>query len=297
MTGKRKNRTRIFAFMLSFVLLIVFNSGFTVTIQPVSDLPTDMTEDTEDKHQGQDDLFFKSRNRDVVRELYTMIKDPETKLKVKKLLGKVTFSHNEAEFLIYVQPDEGFTVMETRAYIGTDPVPLSIELKPDTGLFPFRKKFPEPVASHLMSIDIFTDLGLTWRSEDAEKLLQNVAVFCQVKGMDGKNVVVHDAWVGELIEDDRDTEEEEDGEYVGRQDEADGVLTTYVSGSTSFTYRIKELTFNKNVSKSAETSTDKAKIEVLPVYVPAHRANGDPVEMTYRDELGNSITGQSPVHL
>ena len=42
--------------------------------------------------------------------------------------------------------------------------------------------------------------------------------------------------------------------------------------------------FRKDISKTPEMLTTKAKLEFMPVYVPARRANGDPITIEYIQE-------------
>lgn len=48
--------------------------------------------------------------------------------------------------------------------------------------------------------------------------------------------------------------------------------------------------FRKNVSKTPEMKTAKAKIELMPVYVPARKANGDPVKLEYMGPDGTVLS-------
>lgn len=223
---------------------------------------------------GLDDLYFKTRDRDIVKELYTMVNDKETKTMVRQVIGTVTFTHNESKFEVFIDPknEEGYMVTESRVFVSYEPIPLSEDNLPVTALFPFKTNFNKPVDSHLITVDLFNDMGLTWLPEDEDKLLQNVAVFCRVRQEVGKKVTNFEAWAGnEVVADSVELEADK----------------KFAAGTGSwFNYQIKELVFRKNVSRSEETQTSKAKIEVLPVYVPAHRANGDPVELTYRDAYG-----------
>ncbi|NNL48188.1 MAG: hypothetical protein HKO76_07460, partial [Acidimicrobiia bacterium] len=45
----------------------------------------------------------------------------------------------------------------------------------------------------------------------------------------------------------------------------------------------------RNISKTPEMLSDKAKIEIAPVYVPAQRADGSPTSVVYHDEYGEVI--------
>ena len=45
----------------------------------------------------------------------------------------------------------------------------------------------------------------------------------------------------------------------------------------------------RNVSKTPELANDKAKIEIMPVYVPAQRPDGTSTEVVYYDEVGDVI--------
>ncbi len=48
--------------------------------------------------------------------------------------------------------------------------------------------------------------------------------------------------------------------------------------------------FRKNISKTPDMETAKAKLELMPVYVPARRANGEPVQLVYKNSEGNTIS-------
>lgn len=48
--------------------------------------------------------------------------------------------------------------------------------------------------------------------------------------------------------------------------------------------------FRKNISKTPDMENAKAKIELMPVYVPARKANDDPVELEYKDVDGELIS-------
>jgi hypothetical protein len=45
----------------------------------------------------------------------------------------------------------------------------------------------------------------------------------------------------------------------------------------------------KNVSKTPAMASDKAKLNIMPVYVPALKADGTPTEVVYYDKCGNEI--------
>ena len=45
----------------------------------------------------------------------------------------------------------------------------------------------------------------------------------------------------------------------------------------------------KNISKTPDMKSDKAKIEIMPVYVPALTSDGEPTEVVYYDADGNVI--------
>ncbi|MBW2483401.1 MAG: hypothetical protein JRF38_25715, partial [Deltaproteobacteria bacterium] len=45
----------------------------------------------------------------------------------------------------------------------------------------------------------------------------------------------------------------------------------------------------RNISKTPDMKSDKAKIEIMPVYVPAQRPDGSPTEVVYHDADGNVI--------
>ena len=49
----------------------------------------------------------------------------------------------------------------------------------------------------------------------------------------------------------------------------------------------------RNISKTPDMKSDKAKIEIVPVYVPALRSNGLPTSVAYHDEEGNVIEERS----
>lgn len=51
--------------------------------------------------------------------------------------------------------------------------------------------------------------------------------------------------------------------------------------------------FRKNISKTPDMETEKSKLELMPVYVPARKANGDPVQLAYKDADGELISTRS----
>jgi hypothetical protein len=260
-------------------ILLVVNCGFTVV------------ETTRDELFAEDlkgyETFIKDRERDVVKEIYIVTKNPTTKLMERKVIGQATLSYNESEFYMFVEPGRfnelpeletdaaprvfeatttTWKIQEIRAFVSPDPIPMADGLMPATAKFPFKKIFSSPVASHLMTFFLFSDVGITWLPEDADRLNLNVVVFFRLIGTDGKKVVVADGWVGDAT----------DSTFA---------VGTAINGS-SFKHEVKPIAHTKNVSKMEDTETSKAKIEILPVYVPAHRANGTPVELTYLNERG-----------
>jgi len=58
---------------------------------------------------------------------------------------------------------------------------------------------------------------------------------------------------------------------------------------------LKGSIFRKNISKTPEMKTAKAKIEIMPVYVPAFKANGDSVTLDYKDEEEKIINTREEV--
>ena len=51
----------------------------------------------------------------------------------------------------------------------------------------------------------------------------------------------------------------------------------------------------RNVSKSPDYAVDKPKLDIMPVWVPARAANGDPVTVEYSDSEGNVIDDRGKV--
>lgn len=49
---------------------------------------------------------------------------------------------------------------------------------------------------------------------------------------------------------------------------------------------LESVVFRKNVSKTPDMDTAKVKLELMPVYVPAQKANGDQVQLIYKDSEG-----------
>ncbi len=247
MPRKIRFLSRLVAPFVILTLVVGLNSGFKMSVNAEEIL--DPLEDTS--------LFFKERDRDVVKEIYTVVEGTRT------VIGEARLSHNEAEFLIYLKLNDGWLLDKVFAYSGTDSIPLTIENKPNIDKFKFEYNLQPDAGVHLLSIDLFSDLKLTWYPEDAYRLLQNVSVHCDVIN-DGTQ---HDAWVGNA----------DDPLFIAED----------LASGTKLTYQIKELVYSKNVSKDEELGTDKAKIEVMPVYAPAHRADGELVELTYRDAAGD----------
>ncbi len=267
----KTQKRRFLSFILILSLLMVINSGFTVV---------DMDAITFNNEVEDPSQYFKMRESDIEKHLYTMVRNPDTKQMELKVIGDVRINHNESEFLIYIEPkeDEGWQIAELRAYVGHDPIPLSEDLKPVTALFPFKQSYPKPVGSQLITIDLYEDLGLTWLPKDADKLLQNVAVYCKVKGIGAKGETLNlNAWVGKVIP----ADENEDGIIDEEEGALDKTFLADLSSGTYFTVEVTDKIFRKNVSKMPETETTKAKIELLPVYVPARRANGEYVQLEY----------------
>lgn len=46
----------------------------------------------------------------------------------------------------------------------------------------------------------------------------------------------------------------------------------------------------RNISKSPDYDVDKPKLDIIPIWVPARKANGDPTTVEYKDEEGELIT-------
>lgn len=254
------------SFLLTMAMLLVVNCGFMVVELPREELTT----------VDGDELYFKERDRDLIKPLYIIVKNAKTKLLERITIGQATISYNETELLIYIEPevdpdlspDVDWKVMELRIHAGPEPVPMANDLKVVSGEFKFQKIFETPVAAHLVRLNLFKDLGITWLREDEADWLENLSIFCRVKGTTSKNVLVEDAWVGDLTD-----------ETV-----LDGVLNDLEGAK--FTYEVKPPMFRKNVSKEPDTETTKAKIEVLTEYVPARRANGDLAEIVHYDAYG-----------
>jgi hypothetical protein len=51
----------------------------------------------------------------------------------------------------------------------------------------------------------------------------------------------------------------------------------------------------RNISKSPDYAVDKPKLDIMPVWVPARAANGDPATVEYRDDDGNLIETRDKV--
>ena len=51
----------------------------------------------------------------------------------------------------------------------------------------------------------------------------------------------------------------------------------------------------RNVSKTPEYAVDKPKLDIMPVWVPARTANGEPTTVEYQDEDGNVIETRDKV--
>jgi len=232
MPRKIRFLSRLVAPFVILTLVVGLNSGFKMSVNAEEIL--DPLEDTS--------LFFKERDRDVVKEIYTVVEGTRT------VIGEARLSHNEAEFLIYLKLNDGWLLDKVFAYSGTDSIPLTIENKPNIDKFKFEYNLQPDAGVHLLSIDLFSDLKLTWYPEDAYRLLQNVSVHCDVIN-DGTQ---HDAWVGNA----------DDPLFIAED----------LASGTKLTYQIKELVYSKNVSKDEELGTDKAKIEVMPVYAPRSNA-------------------------
>ncbi len=121
-------------------------------------------------------------------------------------------------------------------------------------------------------------------------MLQNVAVNCAVKGVGDKGQTLNlVAWAGNILPQDTDGDGDIDDED---EFEPDTTFVADLSSGTSFQVEVTDKVFRKNVSKMPETETTKAKIELLPVYVSACRANGEAVQLEYNsyDENGALVT-------
>lgn len=276
---------KLVSLLLILALLLPGNLGMTYgySIQAVAGMDEDLMMEYE--------MYFKDRDRDMVKDLYRMAPSLDIKGKIigyeRIEIGTATFSHNESQFLIHIVPNKDsngvdvVSILGVNAFVGNTPVPVDVTTLKTTAKFPFKTDFATPQSDVLVTVDLFSDLGLIWMPEDEDKLLQNVAVYCRVKWTDGKKSFTGDAWVG---------------------DEGDLSLITTSSPAlgSQFTYEIKKLVMSKNVSGNNgddddedEMEISKAKLEMLPVYVPAHRANGDPVDLIYRDAFGNVTSTRS----
>lgn len=278
------NKRRVFSLVLAIVFLFVINSGFNVV---------DMDAIENNNEVEDSEMYFKTRDSDVEKQLYTMLKNPRTKKTEPLIIGKVSINHNESEFLIYIEPyeEEGWQISSLRIFVGHDKIPIAGNKKPITARFPFKKSFSKPVKSQLVTIDLYEDLGLTWLPQDADKMLQNVAINCSIKGVGEKGKVLNiDAWAGNVVPEDTDGDGDidADDEFV-----QDNTFVADLSSGTSFQVEVTDKIFRKNVSKMPETATTKAKIELLPVYVPARRANGEPVQLEYNSY--ENIESETPV--
>ena len=277
------NKRIILSIILTFMFLFVINSGFTV-------VDMDLIENNNEVEEPE--LYFKMRDSDIEKQLYTMVRNPDTKAMEPLVIGQVRINYNESELLIYIEPDEaaGWLIADLRVYVGHEPIPVAADKKPVTALFPFRQSFAKPVQSQLITIDLYDDLGLTWLPKDAEKMLQNVAVNCAVKGVGDKGQTLNlVAWAGNILPQDTDGDGDIDDED---EFEPDTTFVADLSSGTSFQVEVTDKVFRKNVSKMPETETTKAKIELLPVYVSVRRANGEAVQLEYNsyDENGALVT-------
>lgn len=271
----KKRRTLSFILILSF--LVAITSGFTTV---------DLTSITYNNEVEDPSQYFKMRDSDIEKHLYTMVRNAATKQMEVKIVGNVRITNNESEFLVYLETfeDEGWQIAELRMYVGHEPIPLSEDFRPVTALFPFKMSYSKPVNSQLVIVDLYEDLGLTWLPEDADRLLQNVAIFCKIKGIDPKGKTLNlDAWVGKVIP----LDENDDGTIDEEEALLDKTFLADLAVGTYFEVEVTDKIVRKNVSKMPETETTKAKIELLPVYAPSRRANGEPVELYY-----NSYTAE-----
>lgn len=64
------NKRRILSIILTFMFLFVINSGFTV-------VDMDLIENNNEVEEPE--LYFKMRDSDIEKQLYTMIRNPDTK--------------------------------------------------------------------------------------------------------------------------------------------------------------------------------------------------------------------------
>lgn len=73
---------------------------------------------------------------------------------VLESLGLVEFKQNKRELSLNIVADEGWSIMETRIFVGADLPPLNDDGNVDLGSFTFREKFPQPVSSFEKIFDI-----------------------------------------------------------------------------------------------------------------------------------------------
>ena len=207
-----------------------------------------------------------------IRDLVISQKDPKTKTIVETIPGKVYIKQTQTKFRLEITTVDGWQIMDSRIYVGYDPVPAAAGKIPITALFPFRQEFENPVDSYELSINMKEPCGpnadqeespLGPREPGVDKM--TVSVFLRMKGVGAKGeVLVKEAWARGTVG--------KDSFYFSTTDEA-----------WWMTYDLDQanVMFRKNVSKEPECETTKAKIEILHAYVQARRANGTPGELGY----------------
>lgn len=206
---------------------------------------------------------------------------------------------SQTKFRVQIEMLEGWTIMETRIYIGLEDPPTAAGKKPITALFPYREIFNEPVSSPVSSyellLDPVEDLGIeSFQGHRGENL--NIVIYVHARGPGEKGrVVLEKAWArGEM-----------ENPTPSHPDPKNPNTYPFIEGTTDVCYILYEILdenenemFRKNVSKEPECETSKAKIEIMHYYVQARAANGDPVEIGYRfieeitdelDEEGNPV--------
>lgn len=226
-------------------------------------------------------------------------KDPKTKELVETYPGLVMLKQSQTKFRVQIEMLEGWTIMETRIYIGLEDPPTAAGKKPITALFPYREIFNEPVSSPVSSyellLDPVEDLGIeSFQGHRGENL--NIVIYVHARGPGEKGrVVLEKAWArGEM-----------ENPTPSHPDPKNPNTYPFIEGTTDVCYILYEILdenenemFRKNVSKEPECETSKAKIEIMHYYVQARAANGDPVEIGYRyieeitdelDEEGNPV--------
>lgn len=227
--------------------------------------------------------------------------DPRTKVLVETYPGLVMLKQTQTKFRVQIEMLEGWTIMETRIYIGLEDPPTAAGKKPITALFPYREIFNEPVSSPVSSyellLDPVEDLGIeSFQRHRGENL--NIVVYVHARGPGEKGrVVLEKAWArGEM-----------ENPTPSYPDPKNPNTYPFIEGTTDVCYILYEIMdenendmFRKNVSKEPECETSKAKIEIMHYYVQARAANGDPVELGYRfieDFTGELDDEGNPVYI